>query len=527
MGASTTAAVATRPAQTGPDGTGGRDDGPDPGDGEAAPGRTAGPPSRPRPPWLRTLLRGSACAGFALALTVLFLALPGPSAGLPPEGRTALVIAAAALGAWALTRIDEVFVALTAALALVLTGVVDGAELLGALGDDTIWLLIAACVLAAGITASGLTARLAVALVVRARTVRQLAHLCTLALLVTALAVPSTSGRAALALPVFVALAHVLADRPAVVRALALLFPTVVLLSAVATLIGAGAHLITSELLAAMTGTGIGFGWWLLLGLPLAAVSSHTATELVLLTMTRRADRRTPLHLEPARIARQAGTRIGVPLNPRQRRTLAIVLAVIALWCTGTWHGLSPTLVALCGAVAVTAPALGSAGMNRSLAEVPWPLLMFMAATMVLGSALASSGAAAWLAGAAFGGFAPGPGAAGAFLAAVVAVSAGAHLVLPSRSARSAVLVPVVIPLAAAFGLNPAAVAFASTAAAGFCHTLPSSAKPVALFSDVPGVPTYRRGDLLRLALPLGPVTAGLVLGFTYAVWPLLGLPLR
>ncbi|PRX98144.1 hypothetical protein CLV72_105497 [Allonocardiopsis opalescens] len=84
---------------------------------------------------------------------------------------------------------------------------------------------------------------------------RQSAHLCTPALLVTALAVPSTSGRTALALPVFVALAHVLADRPAVVRALALLFPTAVLLSAVATLIG------------------ICFGQWLLLVLPLVAAA--------------------------------------------------------------------------------------------------------------------------------------------------------------------------------------------------------------------------------------------------------------
>lgn len=59
----------------------------------------------------------------------------------------------------------------------------------------------------------------------------------------------------------------------------------------------------------------------------------------------------------------------------------------------------------------------------------------------------------------------------------------------------------------------------------GFCHTLPSSAKPVALFADVPGTPTYTPRDLLRLSAFLAPLTAALVLVFALAVWPLLGVP--
>jgi di/tricarboxylate transporter len=89
------------------------------------------------------------------------------------------------------------------------------------------------------------------------------------------------------------------------------------------------------------------------------------------------------------------------------------------------------------------------------------------------------------------------------------------------------VLIPLVVALAPAVGLSPAAVAFASTAAAGFCHTLPSSAKPVALFAKVEDTETYAPRDLLRLSAVLAPVSAGLVLLFSVAVWPLLGLPLR
>lgn len=480
---------------------------------------------RPRSVWARPLLRSAGIAAAAGGLIALYVLLPGPESGLPQAGRGALTVFAAALIGWSLTRLDDAFVGLVAAAVLMATGVLTEDAVFGFLGSDMIWLLVAACVLAAGISASGLPTRAALTLITRAKSVRQLAHMTTAAVVVTALVVPSTSGRAALMLPVFLALARVLEGRVAVVRALALLFPTVVLLSAVGTLIGAAAHLVTSEVLAAMTGTGIGFGQWLLLGLPLAVVSSHLAAEAVLFTMTGRADRRVPLSVPRDRMAAAAGSDATGPLTPAQWRMLGVVAAVVLLWCTEPLHGLSPTLVALVGALAATAPGVGTVRMSAALTSVPWPLLLFMVCTAALGDALARSGAADWLTGLALGGFGAGDG--NAFVAAVVAVSVAAHLVLQSRSARSAALVPVLIPLALALDLNPAAVAFASTAAAGFCHTLPSSAKPVAMFADVSGAPTYRRTDLIRLSTVLGPLTAALVLGFCHYVWPLLGLPLR
>lgn len=421
-----------------------------------------------------------------------------------------LVIFAITVVAWMIGRLDDTFVGLLAALALVGAGVIGHGELFGALGGDTIWLLIAAFVLAYGLAATGLPERVAAALIARAKTVRQLAHLITAALLLTALAVPATSGRAALALPVFMALAEVLHERPRVVRALALLIPSVILLSAVATLIGAGAHLITSQLLADATGAGIGFGQWLVLGLPFAVVSSHLCAELVVLLMTRRVDRKQRLPEIPHEEE---------PLTGEQKRVLVLLGVVIVLWCTGL---VNPAMVALGGAVVVTAPRIGTVGMSEALAKVPWSLLIFMASTAVIGTALSKSGAADWLGRMAFGGV-TGSG----VLITVVGVSLAAHLVLQSRSARSAVLVPLVIPLAVAAGINPAALAFASTAAAGFCHTLPTSAKPVAMFAAAQGVPTYRKRDLIRLSSVLGPLVAALVVAFALFVWPVLGLSLE
>ncbi|AXX32354.1 SLC13 family permease [Actinosynnema pretiosum subsp. pretiosum] len=469
------------------------------------------PLARPEPPRRRPR------AHLALALAALaVLAAALPADGLHWRGAVVLAVFTGAVGAWVFTKVDDTWIALVAVSLLAASGVVEADEVFATLGADLVWLLIAAFVLAAGLTRSGLVERFTAALLNRARTPRQLAHLTTLALVGSSLAVPSTSGRAALALPVFTSLAK--AVPPRLARALSLLFPTVVLLSAVSTLIGAGAHLIADQLLADATGDGIGFLHWLLLGLPLAVLSCHLAAELTLLLFTRRQDRRTRLSLD-------------LPAPPKtwskpEKHAAATTAAVLALWCAEPLHGAPPALVGLLGALVITVPPHGEHRVTpgAALKTVPWSLLLFTAATAALGDALVTTGAAQWLADHAL---APLRHATPEhFLVAVVLVGTAAHLAVQSRSARSSVLVPVVIPLALAAGVNPALAVFASTAAAGFCHTLTSSAKPVALFADVEGVPTYSARDLLRLSAALAPLHVAVVSAFALLVWPASGLPI-
>ncbi|MEU0372130.1 SLC13 family permease [Streptomyces sp. NPDC006283] len=449
------------------------------------------------------------------------LAVPTVLPTLNGEARFTLAVFAVATCVWIAAPVDDTYTALGAGLALTATGVISADTLFATLGDATIWLLICAFVLAAAVARTGLAGRAAAFLVSGARTVRQLVHLTTAALVVTAFAVPATSGRAALAMPVFLALAKALADRRRLVVMLALLFPTVVLLSAVATLIGAGAHLITVGVLWEQTGERLGFVQWLLLGLPLAVVSSHLAAEIVLLTTTSRAERRGPVKITAALLQEHSPTPVTGPLTTSEARSLMLLGTVVALWCSEPLHGVPPAVVALIGAVVAASPALGTVRLKDGLRTVPWPLLLFMAATTAMGVALADSGAAGWLVGGL-----PGDLPAWLFLTVIVVVSTAAHLVLQSRSARSSVLVPLVVAAAVGAGINPVAAALASTAAAGFCHTLPASAKPVALFADPPdGVPTFTPRDLLRLSALLAPLSAAVVLLFALAVWPLLGVP--
>ncbi len=329
-------------------------------------------------------------------------------------------------------------------------------------------------------------------------------------------------------MPVHAAVSAVLPGRERVIRALALLMPTVVLLSAVGSLLGAGAHIVTDQLLRAAGDEGFTFLGWLWLGLPLAVVSSHLACEIVLWRFAGRADRRTPLRIAPADVARITGTAVTGALSPAERRAGLLLGAVIVLWSSEPLHGLSPALVSLLGAVAAVAPGIGCTTFPAAVKRIPWSLLLFLAATLALASALTSTGAADWLSTAAL---APlsglGDSGAVAFVLTVIALSTAAHLLIPSRSARSAAIIPVVIALAPGMGVEPAAAAFASTAAAGFCHTLPGSAKPVAMFADPEMVPGgFRPHDLRRLSVVLAPAMFVLVAVFALWIWPAMGLPL-
>jgi solute carrier family 13 (sodium-dependent dicarboxylate transporter), member 2/3/5 len=465
----------------------------------------------------------AAVAGVLVCLSFLAAAAAGD---LSREALITLVVFVAAIWMWVFAPVADTYVALGAAVALVVTGPIDTETFTGTLGDSVIWLLVGSFLIAAAVTATGLPARIAARVLTIARTPRQLVHLLTAVLLVTTFAIPATSGRAALALPVFLALAEVLRHRPQLVLALAVGIPSVILFSAVGSLLGAGAHLITSEIVATVTGEGFHFVQWLILGLPLAVVWSHLAAEIALALFADRAERRTPLRVPTAAFAEVApGNAVHGPLSGPQRRVLIVLAAVVVLWCTEALHDIDPAVVAVLGALAATAPRIGGTTLPAAAKTIPWTLLLFMAATLCLGIALTTSGASAWLGGLVFDPVRSlGPAAATVFLVLTVVVSLMAHLMIQSRSARSAVLVPLIVATAPAVGVDAAAAAFLSTAAAGFCHTMTSSAKPMAVFAGSDTVPGFRSGHLLRYSAVLAPLSVALLLAFALWVWPHLGL---
>lgn len=455
---------------------------------------------------------GPGRAAAAAVSVVVLCALPVGDLGA--SARLALAVLGLAVVGWTLTSIVDTWVALGAAGAVVLTGAASPADAAAAVFDPTVALLLAAFVLAAGVGASGLADRLTLGLASRARSVRRLFVVVSAALGLTSFVIPATSGRAALALPMFLALAAAIDDRR-VVRALSLLFPTIILLSAVASLLGAGAHLVTAEVLEAMTGTRISFARWILLGLPFAAASCAASCWVVLHLFLTAEERGRPLDLRAALAGTTSAER------RRCQRAVGIVVAVaVALWATEPVHGLAPAVVAVGAGMTVVGRRCLPA--RQAWRSIKWELLAFLIASLVLGDALVASGGAGWVMDIGFGWIGRTTPAWVVF-GAVAGVSLAAHLVITSRTVRATVLIPLVILVAQASGLDPATAVFVSTAGAGYCLTLPVSAKPVALFAKA-GIPSYDARDLARLSAVLLPLHLVLLLVFALAVWPAAGL---
>ncbi len=472
----------------------------------------------PRPALFAQLLQTSHLRGLCCAITTLAVCLIVSSADdMPQQARYALTIFMLAVGAWVGTRLPETAVALAAACALVLLGVIEAEQMFSGLGDDVVWLLIGAFLIAAVVRSSGLAERFVLKAIAGSCTVRGLFHRLTWLIIATAFVIPSTSGRAALLLPVYIALTAAMPDarlRPA----LALLFPTVILLSACASLLGAGAHLVAVDIMAEIGLRELSFIDWAIVGTPFAIVTSLIATETILLLFVDAADRqRRPQLPEPSQS----------PLGSAQWRVSLLVCLTVVLWATSIWHGFDPALIAILAAIVMASKTISGVSLKDAMKNVEWNLILFLAATLVLGEALLDSGAADWMARTALE-YLPrwllAHPIAVVVIAALIAMTS--HLFIASRSARAAVLIPALaLPLAIA-PAHAALLVMVTVVGSGFCQTFRVSAKPVTLYSEHQGERAYTDADLMRLSLWLMPPFALLLVLFAVQVWPRLGLGL-
>lgn len=484
---------------------------------EAAPPR---PPRSPRatppipvpPRPLRWVV--DAAIPFALiVLTAVGVLLPE---SLPRDARVTLFGFALAVVLWSTTKLNTAYVALAAVLLVVVAGGAPQERLFDALASDVIWLMIGAFVLGAAVESSGLAERLTGHVVARARTVRGTFWLLTAVLLPLSFVIPSTSGRAAVVLPLFRSVAGAADDRR-VTRALSLLLPTVILVTTMMTLIGAGSHLVANDLLHQIAGRRLSFGEWALYGVPFGLAAGALACAVVLRLFLTPEQRGRALA-----IRRAARTR----LARAEWTTLLVVAAMVGLWLSEARHGLEVATVAVAGALVLTCPGLGVLSWKDGLKSVSWTLVVFVGAALVLGRGLVDSGAAQWIVGNLFA--ASGVANTESHLLILVTLSflsLTAHIYMTSHAARAAALVPPLLYLARSLDVDAAAVLFITTVGMDYCLTFPVSSKALLMFQDLDGE-TYQPADLLRLSAVLLPAHLLLIVAFYYGYWRWAGLHL-
>ncbi len=451
-----------------------------------------------------------------LALTVASGAAVLIPSGLQVQARLALFAFALAVILWSTTRLNSAYVALAVVMLLILTGGTPQEHLYEALASDVVWLMIGAFVLGGAVQATGLAGRLTGLVVSRARSVGGVFWMVTAVLLPLSLVIPSTSGRAAVVMPLFRSITAAAQDRK-VTRALVLLMPTIILVSTIATLIGAGSHLIANDLLARIAGTRISFAQWMLWGTPFA-IAASLASCWVITRMFLDRDRRNQGLDVPK-------TRRG-PLSRAERTTLAVVALMVALWLTEAWHGLEIATVTVFGAILLTLPGGGVLKWKEALKSVSWNLILFVGAALVLGEALIETGAAQWIIDTLF----SVSGLKGTESQLLILLILGfialtSHVYMTSHAARAAALVPPLLYLAGVLNVDPVAVLFIGTVGMDYCQTLPVSSKALLMFQDAEGE-TFRPPDLMRLSAVLLIVHLVLILLFYYGYWQWVGLSL-
>ena len=429
---------------------------------------------------------------FALASGWLYWILTD----LPNSGKMALFIFLAAIWAWTFSKIDATLVAILAAIAMWASGITQQQMVLSGLGDPFIAFVIAGFMLGGAYKATGVSRHIAGWFAQHSSTVNQLFYLLTTALLILSFAIPSTSARAALLMPVYLAVASA-TPLPSVRKALAILFPTIIVLSCVTSYLGAGANLITANLITQFSGETITYTQWLILGAPLGISSCYLSTWVILKLFLTQTERTQAFRFQPELQTEQPNARA------RQLLVVGTTLGLIALWVSEQWHGINPGMVAIGGATFLCLPQIGVFSFKDALKEVEWSLVLFMAATIELSHGLMDSGVVTY---------------AlkhleqttqsqtnGVVIAMLITIALLSHLVINSRTARAAVLLPILIPIGISAGQPGLLIAFFANAAMGYCLTLPVCAKPVAMFStgDQDGFSTP---DLLRLSAWLLPL---------------------
>jgi di/tricarboxylate transporter len=281
--------------------------------------------------------------------------------------------------------------------------------------------------------------------------------------------------------------------------------------------VGAGSHLIANDLLHEVTGRAVGFGEWMLYGLPFGVAASAITCAVVLRLFLAPDCRASVLRVPPF---------VRTPLSPAEKKTLAVAAAMVGLWLTHRSHGIEIATTSFVGAFVLTLPAAGVIGWKAGLKAVSWNLVFFVGAALVLGEALIDTGAAQWLVTRMFhvAGLAGG-GPQLLLLAGLALLTLTSHIYLTSHAARAAALVPPLLYLAQALQANPVAVMFIATVGMNYCLTFPVSSKALLLFQELDEA-TWSPADLLKLSAVLLPAHALLMVAFYYGWWRHVGLAL-
>lgn len=440
--------------------------------------------------------------------------LPAP-ADLAPEGQAALAVFALCVFYWVFSVLPLMITGLLAIILIPLSGVMQPSEAYALFGNEAVFFILGAFMLAAAMMKSGLSARIAVNILDRFRGSprRLLASILCLNALMSCFM--SEHAVAAMTFPIVMEIATVLRIDPKrsnYGRALFLAMAWGSTIGGVLTLLGGARGPLALAILRESTGESFSFAAWSLAIFPLVVVVLPAAYLII--------TRFFPIDVASTEAAERAvherKLALGRPSYQERAVSLLMAGAFVAWVVAGEEFGLAT--IAIGAVVALFVFRIVS---WRDIEEyVNWGIFLMYGGAICLGAAIQKSGAAAWLAKHTMLAWA----ADGPTVVLMISFLAIALTEVVSNSAVVAFLLPVAIGAADTFGMDPRVMTLIVAVPAGLAFTLPVGTPANAI--------VYSSGFFRLRQMMLPGMTMNFLSWVVFNVmanwyWPLLGLSVQ
>ncbi|WP_339213731.1 SLC13 family permease [Solibacillus sp. FSL W8-0372] len=434
------------------------------------------------------------------------------------SAKVALFAFLSAMILWVTTKFSAGWVAISLITFIILMNAAEPDLLYNSLSEKVVWLMIGAFIIGEAVKKSGLAERLSLFILSKSNQKDNVVLGLSSILFTSAFFIPSTSGRAALSMPIIKQISQKFSPKEQSV--LAIIAPVIILMSTSATLIGAGSHLIGIGFLESTVGESISYIQWLIWGVPFALVVTIISLLVIKWLLWPRDGER---KIENVQHEEKIITR---KFQNDEKKTMILIFFLIIGWMTESLHGLDIELITVIGAIIFMMPNFGIISWKQGMNAVSWNLVVFVAAATALGKVLVDTGIVKWMENEMIGVLHLFVGAPDWLIVLMIlVVTVTSHLYITSHTTRAIVFIPGLIIFSELIGVNSSTVVFLSLIGMNYCVTVPVSSKALLLFYEE-GEISYDARSLVKLSVILMPLYILVIMLFYFSYWQWTGLQL-
>jgi solute carrier family 13 (sodium-dependent dicarboxylate transporter), member 2/3/5 len=447
----------------------------------------------------------------AVAVAVAFLIRLSPPQGLSPDGYRSLVLFGATIFFWISGLLPIAVTALLSMVMLPLLGIMDAKKTYSMFGNEAVFFILGAFILAAAMTGTGISARLARAMLARfGKTPTSLA--LTVFLLSSFLSfIMSEHAVAAMLFPVVSEIATALQlekGRSSYGRLLFMALAWGCIIGGIATFLGGARAPLAASLLKESTGLHFSFMEWTtaacMIVIPLLVIAF-----LLLLKFF-------PVDIRDVEVGRKFLNHKRMEMGKMgydEMLTAAVMVCTVGCWIGfGEKTGLAA--IAILGAAALFTFKVVS--WQKIEEYVNWGIILMYGGTIALASALEKTGAAIWI-------VKKGMAYYNSPLAVIAVISLVAIVLTEciSHAAVVAILMPVGMGLCKTTGMDPKVMTLAVALPAGLAYCLPMGT-PATAIAYASGFLKSR--DIIVSGVTVMAISWLLFMASVLFIWPLIGL---